>query len=212
MKVIVGSYRADRFMLNRALTSIDVSLIGVTGVVVVDDSGSPEFRQTTREDARVTRVVEVAPRQVGYNAAMKAVCLEAGETEFMFFEEDFVLMEKISLNEMSKTLRLRPYLAQLALLRGPHFRNERIAGGLLEALEERIPGSVKGDVEGIIEQTGTFTCNPAVWRAGVAADGWPDGEYSEDRKRDELLERGYSFGFVPGVMVQHDGIRSGFDY
>lgn len=204
MLLIIGTYRG-RTHLPAALASIDEHLHGVTRTVIVDDSGDPAQHEWMREHGEV---VDVGRR--GYNAAMQAVCRTAGDDAFMFFEEDFTLSVDVDLIELDGILRDRPYLAQIALLRGPHFTIEHQHGGLLEALRAR--GESITDVAGILEQTATFTCNPSFWAAGIAARGWPAGQWSEDRKRDQLLAEGYRFGFLPGIRVAHHGVRSGFDY
>ena len=158
--------------------------------------------------AQYGKVVEVGGQ--GYGAAMKAACHAAEGQQCLLWEEDFTALEPINLAEMSEILYHRPYLAQIALLRGPHFPIEHEQGGLLEALIHK--GHTITEVGGVLEQTATFTANPAVWRGEVFAQGWPTGRLSEEIKRDILLGQGYRFGYLPGIRVQHHGERSGFDY
>jgi hypothetical protein len=141
---------------------------------------------------------------------MKAACTAAEGQECLWFEEDFCVVEPINLGDLSEILYQRPYLAQVALLRGPHFPIEHQHGGLIEALEAQ--GHEFKNVMGCIEQFATFTGNPSVWRGEVWASGWPDGKWSEDRKRDLLLRQGYRFGFLEGIKVEHGGIRTGHGY
>jgi hypothetical protein len=101
-------------------------------------------------------------------------------------------------------------LAQIALLRGPHFPIEHEHGGVIEALKHQ--GHTFHNVAGIIEHTATFTANPSLWRADVFATGWPHGRLSEELKRDELLHRNYRFGYLPGIRVAHHGQREGHGY
>lgn len=208
MLLIVGAYRGTH-LVERAVRSLAALATGIDRIVIVDDSGDAATREQL---AQHVDVVPVAEHAAGYGTAMRTVCREAGDGPFVFWEEDFILTAPVDFEALAADLARRPHLAQIALLRGPHFPIEHRHGGLLEALNHRIPGSVLGDVDGVIEQTGTFTCNPAVWAAGVAAQGWPTGKWSEDRKRDDLLAAGYRFGFLPGVRVTHDGERSGTDY
>jgi hypothetical protein len=220
VRIVIGSYRGPDLVL-RAIASLQRYMTGWDDTIIVDDSGNLEWMQTyARLEIQYPDGTKKAPFVVstggrrGYNLAMKQVCRWAGDRRFMFWEEDFELLVPTDLNDMDQKLFDNPHLAQLALLRGSHFENEFLWGGLLPALNKRIPGSVAGlDPEtGIIEQTGTFTCNPAVWQRGVAKMGWPNGSWSEDRKRDDLIKQGYKFGFLPEVRVTHNGIRSGFDY
>ena len=203
MRVVVGTYR-KRAYIEAALTSLDAHVSGVTDIVFVDDSGDHDHQQWLRQYGTV-----VDSGKSGYNTAMKAVCAAAGG-EFFFLEEDFTFLTDIDLQHMSDILAERPHLAQLALLRGPWFPIEHRHGGLIEALQAK--GEKFTLIEGVLEHTATFTGNPAVWRAEVAASGWPDGKWSEDRKRDQLLAEGYRFGYLPNVRVHHEGVRSGFDY
>jgi hypothetical protein len=209
MLLIVGTYR-KRAYIERALDSIGEYVTGVTSWVAVDDSGDPNHVAWLRDQGYFNEVVDVGGR--GYNAAMQEICRVGRREEFAaVWEEDFQAVAPINLDAMRAQLERRPHLAQVALLRSAHFRIEHDHGGVLGGLEARLPGSVLGEVDGLIEQTGTFTCNPSVWRREVF-DSWPRCRWSEDRKRDELLEAGYRFAFVPGVKVAHDGVRSGKGY
>lgn len=207
MRIIVGTYRGHAY-LPRALRSIHRHLTGWDRIDFVDDSGDAEFRALLQRWYPESVVVDAGKQ--GYNNAMQEVVKLAGDEEFMFWEEDFTATVPVDLAQMSQILTARPHLAQVALLRQPWFPNERKAGGLLEALAAK--GHEIRLIDGIHEQRATFTGNPAVWQAGIAALGWPRGQWSEDQKRDELLAEGYSFGFLEGVRVRHEGVRSGFDY
>jgi hypothetical protein len=218
VRIVIGTYRKEAY-IKRALDSIEQFVTGYDGIDFVDDSGDPNWAELLRGYSPNSTVVDVGGR--GYNAAMKAVCELVGDEAFVFWEEDFVALEPISLDVLEGILDDRPHLAQIALLRGPHFPIEHEHGGLLEALRakgheiplvlESVPFGPPATY-GVYEQTATFTCNPAMWRAGIAAKGWPDGKWSEDAKRDQLIADGYRFGFLPGIRVAHEGVRSGFDY
>ncbi|MGW4718863.1 glycosyltransferase family 2 protein [Nocardia sp. NPDC004260] len=204
MRLIVGTYRR-RDYIEEALASIDRHVHGITDIVFVDDSGDTDHHTWLAQHGKV---VDVGRR--GYNAAMKAVCAAAEGEQILFWEEDFTAIRDIHVDQMAEILYLRPYLAQVALLRQPWFPIEHTYGGLIEALQAK--GHTFTEVDGVLEQTATFTCNPSVWRASVTTDGWPAGKWSEDRKRDILLGQGYRFGYLPGIAVHHDGERRGFDY
>lgn len=204
MRLIVGTYR-KRDYIEAALSSIDRHVRGITDVVFVDDSGDLDHHAWLAQHGKV---VDVGKR--GYNAAMRAVCAAAEGEQFMFWEEDFTAVRDIDVDRMAEVLHLRPYLAQVALLRPAWFPVEHQHGGLIEALIAK--GHSFADVDGVLEHSACFTGNPAVWRASTAASGWPVGKWSEDRKRDLLLAEGYRFGYLPGIAVHHDGERAGFDY
>jgi hypothetical protein len=204
MRAIIGTYRL-RNHIETALKSLDTKVIGITDLVFVDDSGSGENAAWLSQYGKV-----IETNRGGYNVAMKAACAAADNEEAFWFEEDFEVLARVDLSMMSEILYHRPYLAELALLRGPHFEIEHQHGGLIDALVAQ--GHVFRTVSGVIEQTATFTTNPAVIRADVWNTGWPDGNMSEDSKRDELLSRGYRFGFMPRIILRHNGIRSGYGY
>jgi hypothetical protein len=227
MKIIIGAYRGLE-LAQRALDSIWEHAVGVTGITIIDDSGGQNWDSIFSSSGTLSAfpgaalpAIEVVPKvvvlpRVGYTRAMQAVCRAAGGERFMFWEEDFIATEDFDLEEMATVLVAEPKLAQLALLRQPFFPNEIAAGSLLAGLQRRLPDTVmvEREVAGIdiIEQDGTFTCNPAVWQSGITSQGWPSGKWSEDRMRDRLAQQGFRFGFLPGERVHHDGKRSGFGY
>jgi hypothetical protein len=204
MRILVGTYRG-RVHVPDALRSIDQYVKGVDDLVFIEDSGDPDNAAWM---SQYGKVIEVGRK--GYSEAMKAACKAAEGQEAMWFEEDFTVIEPVDLQDLSEALYHRPYLAQIALLRGPHFPIEHQHGGVIEALIAKRHQFV--DVLGVIEHTATFTANPSVWRADVLSTGWPSGRLSEDQKRDLLLKQGYRFGYLPGIKVQHSGERKGFGY
>jgi hypothetical protein len=105
------------------------------------------------------------------------------------------------------TYRRRDYIEQC--LRS---LDEQVSGvtGVIQALLAR--GFNFTLVDGLIEHTATFTCNPSMWRAEVFALGWPQVAFSENVKRHQLLAHGYRFAYLPGIRVAHHGINSGHSY
>ena len=205
MKVVIGSYRGKKH-IGKALASLDTHLTGMTDLVIVNDSPCPDDGAWLAQYGKVVNV-----GGLGYTVAMYKVCEAAEGMPIMFWEEDFQLLEPVNLDQMNEILYYRPYLAQIALLRGPHFPIEHKYGGLIEALEAQ--GHTFTEVAGVIEQTATFTANPSVWRAHVTDQGWPQwGGWTEEVKRDLLLGQGYRFGYLPGIKVAHEGERSGHGY
>lgn len=204
----------------RALESIQHYLTGYNEFVIVDDSGNAEWVEYYR--SLMIDIPNVGKRQplvlakpsLGYNVAMQTVTrVAAGHRRFLFWEEDFTATKPTDLFEMSDILRMRPYLAQLALQRQPWFDVEKQVGSMLDALIRRKPdANFQTTDRGVIEHNATFTCNPAVWNVGIAERGWPVGEWSEDQQTRALLADHYSFGFMPEVRVFHDGSRSGHGY
>lgn len=206
MRLIVGTYRKRAF-IETCLQSVDEHILGVDDIVFIDDSGDPEHREWL---ANYGTVIPVGPKQCGYTPAMKQVCAAADGQPCMFLEEDFTFRDDVYLDELAELLYHRPYLAQVALLRGPHFPIEHEHGGLIEALQAK--GHQFTDVVGLIEHTACFTCNPAVWRGEVFAAGWPNGRWTEEIKGRDLVRQGYRFAYLPGIRIDHSGTREGFGY
>lgn len=204
MRAIIGTYR-KKLHVPDALRSLDTHVTGITDIVFIDDSGDPDNSAWL---AQYGKVIETGAG--GYGQAMKAACAAAENQQSLFWEEDFTALQAINLTHLSDILYHRPYLAEIALLRGPHFPIEHQHGGLIEALQYK--GHTFTDVLGVIEHTACFTCNPSVWRAEVFAAGWPTGHLSEEIKGRQLVGQGYRFGYLPGIKVEHHGERSGFGY
>lgn len=233
MRAIIGSYRGTSYV-KRAIESLSENARGITELIVVDDSGQSTWSEQMRwlkltqpglDGSIVPTVIET--HKQGYNRAMQAVLrLAPSYQPFLFWEEDFTLEVETDFAQLGLLLSNNPDLAQIALLRGPHFPIEHEHGGLLPALEARLGADRVGLrtehrsielatatlSEDLHIQRGTFTCNPSVWAPIVKQLGWPRGSWSEDKMRDRLLHRGYEFAFVPGERVVHDGVRSGFGY
>jgi len=235
MRAIIGGYRGTSYV-QRALESLNDNGDGLDELIIVDDSGQPTWAEQMRwlkfrtADGGFSHphVIELARR--GYNVAMQTVLRHAPhDAPFLFWEEDFTLDVPTSFRELQVILEHSPDLAQVALLRGPHFPIEHEQGGLLEGLVARLGADRVGlkrenrtllsNADGtmtlttdLITQRGTFTCNPSVWAPIVKQLGWPRGNWSEDKMRDRLLARGYQFAFIDGVRVTHDGVRSGHGY
>jgi hypothetical protein len=141
---------------------------------------------------------------------MQHLCAAAEGRQCFVLEEDFTFLTNIHIEQMSEILYHRPYLAQIALLRGPHFPIEHQHGGVIEALQAK--GHKFHDAVGVIEHTATFTANPSLWRAHVFDLGWPAAQWSEEVKGRQLAQYGYRFGYLPGIRVQHHGTRAGHGY
>lgn len=206
-RVLIGTYR-QREHIEGCLRSMDEHLKGVSDVVFIDDSGDDEHREWL---TTYGKVVAVGSQNMGYRKAMRVLSEEAQGQEAFVLEEDFTFLVDVHLDELSEILWYRHYLAQVALLRGPHFPIEHQHGGLIEALQAQ--GHQFNEVFGIIEQTATFTMNPSLVRGEVWAAGWPSvGQWTEEIKRDQLLGLGFRFGYLPGVRVAHHGERKGKGY
>lgn len=204
MRALIGTYRKQRH-IPAALRSLEQHVTGITDLIFIDDSGDPD---NSARLAQYGKVIETGAQ--GYGTAMKAACNAAENQQCLWWEEDFTALESVNLTQLSDILYHRPYLAEIALLRGPHFPIEHRHGGLIEALQAK--GHQFNEVNGVIEHTACFTCNPSVWRGEVFAAGWPTGHLSEEIKGHQLAAAGYRFGYLPGIRVAHHGERSGYGY
>lgn len=204
MRLVVGTYR-KRTHIEDCLRSIDSNVRGVGDIVFVDDSGDREHCDWLRQYGEV---VWVGGR--GYTTAMWLACQQMTGDYCAWTEEDFTFTEPVDLEALAGQLEHRPELAQLALLRQPWFDFEVEAGGLIEGLLAK-GNDVKLD-RGVWVQDFIFTTNPSVWRRQAWTSGWPDAEWSEAAKSEQLREAGWTFGWAEGVKVHHDGKRTGIGY
>jgi len=97
-------------------------------------------------------------------------------------EDDFVYTRDVDLVPMAEALSRRPYLRQVALLRGPCYPREFERGGVLgwplESFEAR---------DGVLEHRNFWTMNPAVYRKAITDEPWPSADSSERVFGDRLL-------------------------
>lgn len=218
MKVIVGTYRADKDMISRCVDSIKARIAGVDRLIFVDDSGNQDFRNWLYKNHG--EVVAVAPKNVGYSRAMDVVC-EVMRSEvdeyFAFWEEDFTAVADTDLNQMADELANDPTLAQVVLLRQPWFANEIAKGDVIEAMSERLRSPIvieQGVHQKLWVHQMQFSCNPAVWAPMAYRWPWPQCINSEDAKTRYLVDDdGASFAFFGNrVRVHHEGERLGKGY
>ncbi|MEO7665519.1 MAG: hypothetical protein ABIU97_00620 [Dehalococcoidia bacterium] len=133
----------------------------------------------------------VGPKEhQGYTGSMRAMWIylarRAKGTLIFRVEDDFTYDRAVDLDAMSATLREHPYLAQLALLRGPAYPREFELGGILgwpEASFEQV--GLDGTQH--LEHRNFWTNNPALFRRSLALTPWPNGHSSERLFGDALL-------------------------
>lgn len=175
-----------RECIARTIPSIREHLIVVGDMVIVDDSGSADYRAWLAEQFPEALVTAVAPGSAGYWRAMRvvwAIARGSGADAVWFHEDDFVLLDDVDVACLARVLDEQSHLTQIALLRQPWWPNEHDAGGLIEALEahgqmftERTDGR-----HWWIEHRACFTGNPTLIPARTFTHDWPEGAWSESR-------------------------------
>jgi len=206
MLAIIGTYRKDAY-LPLLLDSLKENASGITQLHFVDDSGDQAFSDSLSQYGDVT-----ALGGQGYNAAMQEVVRvgAAYGDHAIFLEEDFTIDTPTDFFNIAAHIDTHPYLSQVVLQRQPWFENELRAGDMLRVFKNR--GKQFKDVHGYLEHEHFFSCNPAVWNKDTFAAGWPEGDWSENLKRDAELAAGRKFAITKNIRVHHDGVRSGKGY
>lgn len=206
MQAVVLSNRREAY-LPGALVSLG-RLDGVDRVTIVDDSGDAAHRAHLRGLGH--EVVDVAPEPAGYGRAMQAAFDAMDGEHVLFWEEDFRLLAPVDLNALAGRLDADPSLAQVALLRGPWFANEHDHGGVIEARQAQ--GAVFQVEDGLIVHTDHYTANPSVLPRRTFTRPWPQQAWSESAFTRVLTRAGHRFAYLPGVTVDHIGVRDGHGY
>lgn len=175
-----------RDCIARTIPSIYEHLDGAGDMVIVDDSGNPDYRAWLADTFPDALVTAVAPEAAGYWRAMRvvwAIARDSGSPSAVLWEDDFVLNAPVDLADLQHVLDAHPYLTQISLLRQPWWPNEHEHGGLIGALEaqgqvfeERTDGQ-----HWWTEHRACFTGNPSLIPRRTFAHDWPEGAWSESR-------------------------------
>lgn len=195
--LIIGTYR-KRLYIEECLRSAERHLSGYSDVIFVDDSGDDAHAAWLAQHGKV-----VATGGIGYMRAFQKICDVAAGQQAFVLEEDFRFTVDVDIADLSVHLHHRPYLSQVALLRGPVYEPEIEAGGVLKFLAAQ--GRNVTHVHGLDEVTNMFTCNPSLWRGHTSTLGWPQRVYSEVAKAQQLSEAGYRMAYLPGIGIEHVG-------
>ena len=131
--VVILSHRKQEF-LETCLASLKEHAIGLGRTVVMDDSGDADHHAWLDDHGIDYSVVDIK-KNAGYLTAMNRVwdvarrqAADAGSDYVMLWEEDFVLTERLLVDEMAILMDQDPLLAQLNLQRQPVYRVERMHG------------------------------------------------------------------------------------
>jgi hypothetical protein len=149
--------------------------------LIFDDSGDRKYQQWLRASFERQGFTIIYPRdrlRVGQGKTLARMWKHlAGdiyrEHPWVFHgEDDFLFDRDIDLSEFREVLEVRPYLAQMALLRQPWFPGEVRAGGIIQRDPEAYTAIASGDHQWL-EHRLWFTLNPCLYRRELCKAGWP---------------------------------------
>lgn len=204
--VVVVTDGRDQYLLE----TVRSAMANLSGPIVewwmYDDTGDNVYRGGLALRYPTFRHFHAGPRQ-GFGGAIRAVWakLAAESTvDYVFhLEQDFTFRRRVDLGDLAAVLDVRPYLAQMALVRQAWNDEERAVGGLIA----RHPQAYQpmADMAGRLwmEHRLFWTTNPSLYHRSICGQGWPAGDQSEGRFSLDLLDRG-----LPGVPG--DQVRFGY--
>lgn len=162
------------------------SLMDINRVVVVDDSGDPEYAEWANNLIAPDLLVS-HPKRMGLAQSIQTGWDNLTDVDYVLHvEEDFTFPQPIPLDKMIAFLEEDPRLAQVCLKRQPWSPEEVAFGGFMEAHPENYH-----DQDGIVLQTQCFSFNPCVYPARIMEFG--AGLEADLTTR--LLAAGYYFGY-----------------
>lgn len=213
---IILSHRRREF-LETCVNSLRQHAIGITDVIVVDDSGDDAHREwLLSQNYEFTASDRLRGHSLGYLGAMRTVWETAQSTGYdhvLLWEEDFFLTRALDVDDMACVMEANTSLAQLNLQRQAVYKVERRLG-YIESHARRGYGVVRRNTEDIawIRRLRPFTTNPGLLRAEVLNTPWPsrreadavDGGAEPAMSR-RLERQGYNFGWlgVPNKPYVH---------
>jgi hypothetical protein len=198
-------------LLPETLKAIGRYVIGVTEIVVVDDSPKSEVFH------KLVSPTKVIPLEgVGCYKAMEVVRQQMSSSPYScFWEEDCIPIKEINLMDFAIELsHSGPHMVQLAFGRQPTYPEEIKAGSVAKFL---MPDAIEWDMisgpYNYVKQDTVFTGNPSVWGPGAVDVGpWPQCDGHEAVRTAQLVERGDYFGYTVEQLIEHVGEREGFGY
>lgn len=194
-------------------------------LLVIHDGRADYLQRTMRSAARhlpmgvFDDIIEVddADHRLGFCGAIQKGWDQV-KTDWVFhLEGDFTFNENIPVLEMIELLRLRQYLAQVALKRQPWNPEEKQAGGIVE-LHQHDFHERHADGMTWTEHRRFFTTNPSVYSARLCRLGWPqqpqsEGVFTHRLLQDPLLKFAFWGGKFAFPKVTHIGEhRAGVKY
>jgi hypothetical protein len=230
--LIITDKVAHKDCLDRTLRSLSGAWQGpgASLVVVVDDTGVPEYRKWL--DRRLSgwgAVIVSHQVRRGFSAAIATgwatIAAHPAVEWVVHVEDDFLFTPPFEIPAMIRLLTAYPYLAQVSLLRQAVNEAELAAGGLVESRPGQFINHTDLDRKlHWMEQRSYFTTNPSVYPRVLLDVGWPQEPQSEGLFTHRLLTDG--FGDVAGKdvafgvwghtgdppRVTHIGVRQGTGY
>lgn len=168
----------------------------VDEVIIVDDSGDPEYRRWLNHRYGQYELVSHITRR-GFAGAIQSAWDTIGHHDWIFhLEDDFTFNEPINCEGMIDVLDRRPDVMQMALKRQPCGSVEEADGGFMEQHPEEY---VNEETDGYswCWQRRFYTTNPSFYRGSLTKRGWPQVEHSEGMFSMALIEEDpeAKFGF-----------------
>ena len=197
--VVVTDGRHD--YLERCMDSMNQITGPIGNRFMFEDSGDDQYRARLARSYSEFLIIGDGPRK-GFTKTMvdvwKVLAIQPQQWAF-HIEGDFTFPEPVKLDEMQQIMISNQHLAQLALLRQPWNREERIAGGYMQ-LNQHWFTERETNGQCISEHRAFFTTNPHLTRRSVCATGWEDCDQSEGHTSLRLFRQG--FPGVPGKRVR----------
>lgn len=184
--LIILSHRKRRF-IEQAVASLRGRAVGITDVIVVDDSGDHGHHQWLDDHGYQYTVVDPRHR-AGYLRAMtqvwctaKGLADETGSEYVMLWEEDFLLTHRVDLRQMALVMERNDGLAHLNLQRNPVYPIEK-RYGYMESHNRRGYMLSRNNDDGLdwVARMTPFTTNPGLIRREVLDIDWPSREVCDN--------------------------------
>lgn len=128
--------------------------------IIIDDSGSLEYRQWLFENFPEFEIVPLGENNMGFSYLLKTwtTSLNFESEHILLLEDDFLLMENIDLQEIINVLENNKNMLELTLKRQAWSKEEIDAGGMVERIFSK-EKFIQHD--GWFSQKEFFTTNPS---------------------------------------------------
>lgn len=191
--------------------------------IIVDDSGNTGYRHWLTETFPDFLVVAVGKDRCGYADAMRKVfevVREFGQPYNLHIEDDFILHKPPVLSDIISVMDTFPNVSQMSFMRQPWYANEKLYGGVIEALEAdgvKVFNQKITNGKYWVRHNAFWTANPNIFPQWLAHREWPDApwcemHFSKGLKRDKKWS-GIWGNRNDWICVEHIGEeRNGTNY